>query len=87
MSIAGTRTNNETLGTSRLDKETASSTNPIEQALTTSRKKPALCRPAVLESWINVTAGRPQPGFPNQQPQKQDEAYAAYTYPSMDELS
>ena len=42
---------------------------------------------AVVEDWINIATGRSQPGFPCQQPQKQDEAYAAYTYPGKNELS
>ena len=43
--------------------------------------------PAVLDDWINVTTGRSQSGFRVSKPQKQDEAYAALTYPGENELS
>ena len=42
---------------------------------------------AVLKNWINVTTGRSPTEFPCQQPQKQDEAYAAYMHPNKNELS
>ena len=93
VSIACTRINNEPLSTSLLGrrKETNAFNSIFNKADETRFNHIAnethVVTPAVLEDWVYINDRPVQTGFPCQQPQERDEAYAADTHPSQNELS
>ena len=76
---------------SAVEKETSVFNNILNKPDGTSLDQVAnethIVSPTVLENRIHISTDRAQPKFPCQQPQKQDDAYAAYPYPGKNEPS